>query len=189
MKKKFKILGGALSVIILLTLVFGAGVYASQWLSFTGDNQIEQSENDVDEIMQILRNVNDDKLTAEQALAELQKLDPHGLKQKNEQLNNEVANLRDQLEQKQVEIEQKIAEIQEKIDEGNRKVEEKQAELDRVAQERDSNKQRADQLQQQIDENSNYVAHLEQELQRANEKVQSVSNKTTEAVEEARSYQ
>ena len=186
--KKIKLPVAIIGSLLLLSLVFGAGVYASQWLSFTGDNQIEQSENDVDEIMEILRNVNDDKLTAEQALAELQKLDPHGLKQKNEQLNNEVANLRDQLEQKQVEIEQKIAEIQEKIDEGNRKVAEKQAELDRVAQERDSNKQRADQLQQQIDENSNYVAHLEQELQRANEKAQSVSNKTTEAVEEARTY-
>ena len=186
--KKIKLPVAVIGCLLLLSLVFGAGVYASQWLSFTGDNQVEQSKNDVNEIMEILRNVNDDKLTAEQALAELQKLDPHGLKQKNEQLNNEVANLRDQLEQKQVEIEQKIAEIQEKIDEGNRKVAEKQAELDRVAQERDSNKQRADQLQQQIDENSNYVAHLEQELQRANEKVQSVSNKTTEAVEEARSY-
>ena len=186
--KKIKLPVAIIGTLLLLSLIFGAGVYASQWLSFTGDNQVEQSKNDVNEIMEILRNVNDDKLTAEQALAELQKLDPHGLKQKNEQLNNEVANLRDQLEQKQVEIEQKIAEIQEKIDEGNRKVAEKQAELDRVAQERDSNKQRADQLQQQIDENSNYVAHLEQELQRANEKVQSVSNKTTEAVEEARSY-
>ena len=186
--KKIKLPVAIIGSLLLLSLVFGAGVYASQWLSFTGDNQIEQSKNDVDEIMEILRNVNDDKLTAEQALAELQKLDPHGLKQKNEQLNNEVANLRDQLEQKQGEIEQKIAEIQEKIDEGNRKVAEKQAELDRVAQERDSNKQRADQLQQQIDENSNYVAHLEQELQRANEKARSVSDKTTEAVEEARSY-
>ena len=177
-----------LTGIIAAAFIFAGGVFASQWLSFTGDNTIQQSQNDVDEIMEILRNVNDDKLTAEQALAELQKLDPHGLKQKNEQLNNEVANLRDQLEQKQVEIEQKIAEIQEKIDEGNRKVAEKQAELDRVAQERDSNKQRADQLQQQIDENSNYVAHLEQELQRANEKAQSVNSKTTEAVEEARTY-
>ena len=186
--KKIKLPVAVIGCLLLLSLVFGAGVYASQWLSFTGDNQVEQSKNDVNEIMEILRNVNDDKLTAEQALAELQKLDPHGLKQKNEQLNNEVANLRDQLEQKQVEIEQKIAEIQEKIDEGNRKVAEKQAELDRVSQERDSNKQRADQLQQQIDENSNYVAHLEQELQRANEKAQSVSSKTTEAVEEARTY-
>ena len=186
--KKIKLPVAVIGCLLLLSLVFGAGVYASQWLSFTGDNQVEQSKNDVNEIMEILRNVNDDKLTAEQALAELQKLDPHGLKQKNEQLNNEVANLRDQLEQKQVEIEQKIAEIQEKIDEGNRKVAEKQAELDRVAQERDSNKQRADQLQQQIDENSNYVSHLEQELQRANEKVQSVNSKTTEAVEEARTY-
>ena len=165
MKKKFKILGGALSVIILLTLVFGAGVYASQWLSFTGDNQIEQSENDVDEIMQILRDVNADKLTAEQALAELQKLDPHGLKQKNEQLNNEVANLRDQLKQKQVEIEQKIAEIQEKIDEGNRKVAEKQAELDRVAQERDANKQRADELQQEHSQAVERIEYLEYELE------------------------
>src|SRR5699024_12833954 len=172
MIKTFRVSGGALSGIILLTWGLGAGVYASQWLSCTGDNLVEESKNDVHEIMEILRNVNDDKLTPEQALAELQKLDPHRLKQKNEQLNNEVANLRDQLEQKQVEIEQKIAEIQEKIDEGNRKVVEKQVELDRVAQERDSNKQRADQLQQQIDENSNYVAHLEQELQRANEKVQ-----------------
>ena len=186
--KKIKLPVAVIGCLLLLSLVFGAGVYASQWLSFTGDNKVEQSKNDVNEIMEILRDVNADKLTAEQALAELQKLDPHGLKQKNEQLNNEVANLRDQLEQKQGEIEQKIAEIQEKIDEGNRKVAEKQAELDRVAQERDSNKQRADQLQQQIDENSNYVSHLEQELQRANEKAQSVSNKTTEAVEEARTY-
>ena len=186
--KKIKLPVAVIGCLLLLSLVFGAGVYASQWLSFTGDNKVEQSKNDVNEIMEILRNVNDDKLTAEQALAELQKLDPHGLKQKNEQLNNEVANLRDQLEQKQVEIEQKIAEIQEKIDEGNRKVAEKQAELDRVAQERDSNKQRADQLQQQIDENSNYVAHLKQELQRANEKVQEHSELTQSAVEEARSY-
>ena len=186
--KKIKLPAAIIGGLLLLSLVFGAGVYASQWLSFTGDNQIEQSENDVNEIMEILRKVNDDKLTAEQALKELQKLDPQGLKKLNEQVNNEVANLRNQLEQKQGEIEQKIAEIQEKIDEGNRKVAEKQAELDRVAQDRDSNKQRADQLQQQIDENSNYVSHLEQELQRANEKVQAHSELTQSAIEEARSY-
>ena len=39
-----------------------------------------------------------------------------------------------------------------------------------------------------IDENSNYVAHLEQELQCANEKVQAHSELTQSAVEEARSY-
>lgn len=193
--KKIKLPVAIIGGLLLLSLVFGAGVYASQWLNFTGDEQIEQSENDVDEIMQILRDVNTDKLTAEQALAELQELNPSGLAKQNQELREQIEQLENtndqlatQLEQKQAEIEQKIAEIQEKIDEGNRKVAEKQAELDIVAQERDTNKQRADQLQQQIDENSNYVAHLEQELQRANEKVQSVSNKTTKAVEEARTY-
>src|SRR5699024_1450190 len=181
MKKKFKILGGALSVIILLTLVFGAGVYASQWLSFTGDNQIEQSENDVDEIMQILRDVNQDKLSAEDALAKLQELNPEQLVEEIEQLKTELANKRQELENKQKELADKDSQIQEKIEEGNRKVAEKQAELDGIAKERDA-------LQQQVNENSNYVAHLEQELQRANEKVQEHSELTQSAVEEARSY-
>ena len=80
--KKIKLPVAIIGSLLLLSLVFGAGVYASQWLSFTGDEQVEQSKNDVDEIMQILRDVNADKLTAEQALAELQKLDPHGLDRK-----------------------------------------------------------------------------------------------------------
>ena len=139
--KKIKLPVAIVGGLLLLSLVFGAGVYASQWLSFTGDNQIEQSESDVDEIMEILRDVNNDKLTAEQALAELQKLNPSGLAEENKKLREQVKQLENtneqlvtQLEQKQVEIEQKISEIQEKIDEGNRKVAEKQAELDRVAQ-------------------------------------------------------
>src|SRR5699024_4195046 len=172
----FKVLVSVLAGLIVVSLVFGAGVYASQWLNFTGDKQIEQSESDVDEIMQILRDVNQDKLSAEDALAKLQELNPEQLVEEIEQLKTELANKRQELENKQKELADKDSQIQEKIEEGNRKVAEKQAELDRVAQERDSNKQRADQLQQQIDENSNYVAHLEQELQRANEKVQSVSN-------------
>ena len=77
---------------------------------------------------------------------------------------------------------------QEKIEEGNRKVAEKQAELDGVAQERDSHKQRAHELQQQINESSNYVKHLEKELQRANEAVAAHEQTTTQAVEEARTY-
>lgn len=186
--KKIKLPVAIIGSLLLLSLVFGAGVYASQWLSFTGDNQIEQSESDVDEIMEILRDVNNDKLTAEQALAELQKLNPSGLAEENKKLREQIEQLENTNEQLVTQLEQKQVEIQEKIDEGNRKVAEKQAELDRVAQERDTNKQRADELQQKIDENSSYVTHLEQELQRANEKAQSVSSKTTEAVEEARTY-
>lgn len=191
MKKALTVLTG----IIIALALFAGGVYASQWLNFTGDEQLEQSENNVDEIMEILRNVHDGKMSAEQAVGELQQrvdeledMNPSGLakqnkelKQQNEQLKNEKASLVTQLEQKQ-------REIQEKIDEGNRKVAEKQKELDQVAQERDGHKQRADELQRQINENADYVAHLEAELTRANEAVNEHSNKTQKAVEEARTY-
>src|SRR5699024_2308357 len=177
-----------LTGIIAAAFIFAGGVFASQWLSFTGDNTIQQSQNDVDEIMQILRDVNQDKLSAEDALAKLQELNPEQLVEEIEQLKTELANKRQELENKQKELADKDSQIQEKIEEGNRKVAEKQAELDRVAQERDTNKQRVDELQQQINENDQYVKHLEQELTRANEQAQVIGNKTTEAVEEARTY-
>src|SRR5699024_4805852 len=99
--KKIKLPVAIIGTLLLLSLVFGAGVYASQWLSFTGDNQIEQSENDVDEIMQILRDVNQDKLSAEDALAKLQELNPEQLVKEIEQLKTELANKRQELENKQ----------------------------------------------------------------------------------------
>lgn len=209
MKRKFKVLGSVLAGLLVVSLVFGAGVYASQWLNFTGDKQIKQSESDVDEIMQILRDVNSDKMTAEQALKELQDLNPAGLARQNTELREkveqlktdngilttEVANQKQQVinkqnevNNKQAEIEQKQQEIQEKIEEGNRKVAEKQAEFDGVAQQRDEHKRVAEELQQQINQNSEYVEHLERELQRANETVAEYGQTTQEAVEEARTY-
>ena len=170
-----------LTGIIAAAFIFAGGVFASQWLSFTGDNTIQQSQNDVDEIMQILRDVNQDKLSAEDALSKLQELNPEQLVKEIDQLKTELANKRQELENKQKELADKDSQIQEKIEEGNRKVAEKQAELDGIAKERDA-------LQQQINENNEYVKHLEQELTRANEKAQAIGNKTTEAVEEARTY-
>lgn len=207
MKSKLKWVSGVLGAVLALSLVFGAGVYASQWLSFTGKEQIEQSESNVDEIMRILEDVNSKKITAEQALKELQDLNleeqntellkqVEQLKTDNGILTTEVANQKQQVinkqnevNNKQAEIEQKQQEIQEKIEEGNRKVADKQAELDGVAQQRDEHKRVAEELQQQINQNGEYVEHLERELQRANEAAQSVSNKTTEAVEKARTYE
>src|SRR5699024_10479943 len=170
-----------LTGIIAAAFIFAGGVFASQWLSFTGDNTIQQSQNDVDEIMQILRDVNQDKLSAEDALAKLQELNPEQLVKEIEQLKTELANKRQELENKQKELADKDSQIQEKIEGGNRKVAEKQAELDGIARERDA-------LQQQDNENDQYVKHLEQELTRANEKAQAIGNKTTESVEEARTY-
>lgn len=170
-----------LTGIIAAAFIFAGGVFASQWLSFTGDNTIQQSQNDVDEIMQILRSVDDKRMTAEQALEELQAMNPSGLAKQNQELREQVKQLENNNGQLVIQLEQKQSEIQEKIEEGNRKVAEKQAELDGIAKERDA-------LQQQINENNEYVKHLEQELTRANEKAQAIGNKTTEAVEEARTY-
>ena len=177
MKKKFKISTSILACVLLLSLVFGACVYASQWLNFTGDNKIEQSENDVDEIMQILRDVNSDKLTAEQALAELQDLNPAGLAKQNKEMREQIEQLKTNIGV----IETELAYQQQLVQDKQSEIDEKNTAYDLLQQERDR-------LQAELDNYNGYVEHLEAELTRANEKSQSVSNKTTEAVEEARTY-
>lgn len=92
MKKKLT------AIVLAITIVFGAfatGVYAakSEWLSFTSDTEITESGDHVDKIMSILREVNEDKLTAEEALADLEALNPPGLVKKIKALEEEVAEL------------------------------------------------------------------------------------------------
>ena len=85
-------------------LIFTGGVYASQWLNFTGDEQITQSDDHLDEIMDILRQVNDDKLTAEDALAELEAMNPPGLVKQIKELEDLVAQLEGTIELRDNEI-------------------------------------------------------------------------------------
>lgn len=197
MKKILLTVTGFIAVAMLFT---GVGYAAGTWLNFTGDEQIKQSESDIDKIMKILEDVNSEKMTAKQALKELQELnleekntalhdEVERLKTENAALNTEVANQKQQvtnkqeeLNNKQTEIKQKEQEIQQKIEEGNRKVAEKQAELDGVVRQSEEHKRVAEELQKQIN-------HLESELKRANEAAQSVSNKTTKALEQARTYE
>lgn len=124
---KKKLIGITVAVALFLAS-FTAGVYAanSEWLRFTGDELIEQSDGHVDEIMTILRQVNADKITAEEALAELEALNPPGLVRQIKELKEQIAELND------------------------------------------------------------YIAHLENELNRANDAVAGHSGKTGEAVIEAR---
>lgn len=124
-----KLLTGVL-IAALIIGAFATGAYASSkgWLTFTGDAKVEQSKSDVDEIMNILRQVHEDKLTAEEALAELEALNPPGLVKKIKELETENAEL------------------------------------------------------------GEYIAHLESELTRANGKVDELSDKTSDALEEARNY-
>ncbi|MDN6193657.1 MAG: hypothetical protein L0I88_01310 [Alkalibacterium sp.] len=90
--------------LIAAALIFTGGVYASQWLNFTGDEQIEQSDSNVEEIMQILRNVNEGKITAEEAnaqledrIAELEDMNPSGLAKQNKELREQVKQLEAQV--------------------------------------------------------------------------------------------
>lgn len=83
----------AASLIIITAVLFaGVGSYAhATWLSF--DSDVTVSENNVDEIMDILRQVNTDKLTAEEALSELEALNPAGLAKLNKELREEIKEL------------------------------------------------------------------------------------------------
>lgn len=107
MKKLFI---GTLSLIVA-AIIFTGGVYASQWLNFTGDEAIETSDSNVEEIMQILRSVNEGKLSAEEAVStlelrvqELEDMNPSGLAKQNKELRDQVAALEGQISELQAQI-------------------------------------------------------------------------------------
>lgn len=178
MKKLIIVLTG----LVLSAILFAGGMFAAQWLSFTGDDQAVDSNNDVDQIMQILRDTHEGKISAENALAELEELNPAGLaknnkelREENEQLKNNNAQLSTDLNAKQKEID------------------EKNTAYDQLQQERDSLQSTIDDLNNQIaalnesnNGNTEYIAHLEAELQRANETMTGLNNKTGAALEEAK---
>lgn len=84
MSKAKKTLTGGL-IVMVGVLMFGLGALANvTWKTYDGD--VTQSEDHVDEIMHILREVNADKLTAEDALASLEALNPAGLAKLNKEL-------------------------------------------------------------------------------------------------------
>lgn len=194
MKKLLLTLAG----LIAAALIFTGGIYASQWLSFTGSQQAAQSESDIDDIMAILRDVHDGKITAEQAAGGLTAINEQ-LRIENGQLTTEMANQKQQVEDKQAEIQSKQDEINEK----NKAYDTLQQERDQIATARDDAVAERDNLQSQYDNLNNgytqiqeelsqanqYAEHLEAELHKANAAVESFSGKTSEALEEAKLYQ
>lgn len=163
---------GFITVLVLVLGTFATGVYAAKtdWLSFTGDSQVQESSGHVDEIMSILRQVNADKISAEEALAEIGEVDLDGLERRIKDLERELADKVREVADKQREIADKQREVDEKngiINDKNKVIEGK----DRV-----------------INELNEYISHLESELRRANEAVDDYINKTGDAVIEAREY-
>lgn len=197
MKKTFKVLGGVIAGLLVLSLVFGAGVYASQWLSFTGSQQSQQTKENTNEMLDIIKEIAAGRDVAESDLKQVQEQahtlvnENEQLKNKNGQLTTELANVNGQLKNKQTEIDNKQAEINQKQQEIN----EKNQAYDALQQERDGLRSQIDNLNAQLETALNegnaskeYVKHLEQELQKANAAVADVNAQSNADVEEARTY-
>lgn len=207
MKKKSKVFVGVITGVITAMLLVATGAYANEkgWLSFSGQEQVAESESHMEEIMQILRDTHAGKLSAENALLELEALNPSGLAKKNKELREQVEQLKSDKENLTAELNSK----QEKINNKQNEIDEKNAAYDLLQQERDSIVAQMDeaiakrneiqelldaktngyaQLEEELKESNGYIEHLESELTQANAAVSNLNASTTEAVEEARTY-
>lgn len=214
MKKHFKVLTGIFAGVIATVVLVTAGAYANEkgWFNFTGQERAEESESHIDEIMQILRDTHDGKISAENALVELEALNPAGLAKQNKELRNQVEKLKTdnaqlvtdlnakqkEVNNKQTEIEQKQQEIKEK----NQAYDQLQQERDEVVSARDEAIAKRDEIQVQLDlknegyrvlqeeltQANEYIEHLEAQVTEANNAVNNVYNTSSEAVEEARTF-
>lgn len=122
-QKLFAIAGA----ITLLIGGFAAGTYAAktEWFGFTGDSEITQATDHTDEIMTILRQVNTDKLTAEDALAELEAMNPPGLVRQIKELKAEIERMNGELAQAKAlgeESAEYIAHLEAELQRANTKV-------------------------------------------------------------------
>ena len=180
MKKLLLSLG---AIAITLTLLAGV-TFAYQYLTFTGTEQAEQTNNNSSEMLQIIKDLSADKITAEEAVAqliaqqetmaddlataqarvkELEDMNPSGLaklnkqlREENEQLKNNNAQLNTDLNAKQTEIDNLNAQLNEA-----------------------SNGTQSD---------KDEIARLEAELIKANETMAAVNAQSNADVEEARTY-
>lgn len=196
MKKVLLTVTGLLAVAMLFT---GVGYAMSTWLNFTGDEQVEQSKNNVDEILAILDNVAEQgKIDKEQVgilkdrVKELEDMNPSGLAKKNSELREQVKQLNADIEAKQNEIEEKnIAydNLQQERDTIATELDQAIADRDNLQAQYNTLNEGYTQLQTELTQANEYVEHLEAELTRANNLVEEHANYTEQAVEKARTYQ
>lgn len=196
MKKVLLTVTGFLAVAMLFT---GVGYAMSTWLNFTGDEQVEQSKNNVDEILAILDNVAEQgKIDKEQVgilkdrVKELEDMNPSGLAKKNSELREQVKQLNADVEAKQNEIEEKnIAydNLQQERDTIATELDQAIADRDNLQAQYNTLNEGYTQLQTELTQANEYVEHLEAELTRANNLVEEHANYTEQAVEKARTYQ
>ena len=194
MKKLLLSLG---AIAITLTLLAG-GIFAYQYLTFTGTEQAEQTNKNSSEMLQIIKDLSADKITAEEAVEqllaqqeataaelaaaqervkELEDMNAPGLVKQIKELKNTNVQLTTDLNAKQNEIN------------------EKNTFIDQLQTERDGLQTQIDNLNAQLNEASNgkqsdkdEIARLEAELIKANETMAAVNEQSNADVEEARTY-
>ena len=194
MKKLLLSLG---AIAITLTLLAG-GIFAYQYLTFTGTEQGEQTNNNSSEMLQIIKDLSADKITVEEAAAqllaqqeataaelaasqervkELEDMNAPGLVKQIKELKNTNAQLTTDLNAKQNEIN------------------EKNTFIDQLQTERDGLQTQIDNLNAQLNEANNgkqsdkdEIARLEAELIKANDTMAEVNAQSNADVEEARTY-
>ena len=201
MKKLLLSLG---AIAITLTL-FAGGVFAYQYLTFTGTEQAEQTNNNSSEMLQIIKDLSADKITAEEAAAqllaqqeamadelaaaqarvkELEDMNPSGL-----------ANLNKQLREENEQLKNTIAQLNTELNAKQNEINEKNTFIDQLQTERDGLRTQIDNLNAQLNEANNgtqsdkdEIARLEAELIKANETMAAVNAQSNADVEEARTY-
>ena len=213
MKKVLLTVTGFIVVAMLFTSV---GYAAATWLNFEGDGQIKKSESDVNEIMQILRDTHEGKLSAEQALAELEAMNPKGLvdkikklekdlgdkdkiianhvseaeelKQLNAQLTTDLA----QTNQEKINAENALAGKQEELNSKQAEIEQKQQEIQEKIEEGNrkvAEKQaELDGVAQQRDEHKRVAEELQQQINQNSEYVEHLERELQRANETVAEY-
>lgn len=168
MKKSLKVF----TIVVILVAVFTTGALANNWLSFTGTNQAESTEDNISEILDILDQVSRGSGDAEEALRNLREQ----IAQKDDQIQElvkENTDLKQKIWEKDIELVKKDEMILEKIIEIQKK-DERIAELES--------------LLENSGNDDEYTKHLEEELKKANETVVRVEGASSEALEEAKKY-
>lgn len=175
MKKILLTVTGFIAVAMLFT---GVGYAAATWLNFTGDEQIKQSESDVDEIMQILRDTHDGKLDAEKAYAELEAMNPKELVDKIKTLEKDLGDkdkiiadhviVTEQLKQDKAQLTTDLAAANKaKTDAENAKTDAENAlagKQEELNNKQTEIKQKEQEIQQKIEEGNSKVAEKQAEL-------------------------
>lgn len=146
---------GSMAIVLGLLLAFGGGVYAaSNWINFEGEQSIETTKSNIDELVSLIDGLESDLDDSQGSNNELESYYEQVIKELQEQFQEQLENVTNS---KDKEIQSLLEQIQSLENE--------------IA---------------NFDDNSDYVEHLESELQKANELVEQIEEYSGEAVEQAK---